>query len=218
VPRVWEKMQEGITAVGAQTTGLKRKIADWAKSIGPQGTYAEINGGPLPRGWGIAKKLVFDKIKANLGLDKCEIFIFSAAPLKESTRLFFLHLNFYLYNIYGMSELSGPQTISNPKAFKEFHSIEALKEAGEVFPGLELRIANPDAEGNGEICLRGRNTFMGYYKNEKETRETVDSKGFVHSGDVGVVGQNKTLSITGRIKELLITAGGENVAPVLIEN
>jgi long-chain-fatty-acid--CoA ligase ACSBG len=59
---------------------------------------------------------------------------------------------------------------------------------------------------------------MGYYKNEKETRETVDSKGFVHSGDIGVVGSNKTLSITGRIKELLITAGGENVAPVLIEN
>ena len=59
---------------------------------------------------------------------------------------------------------------------------------------------------------------MGYYKNEKETRETVDSKGFVHSGDVGVVAANKTLSITGRIKELLITAGGENVAPVLIEN
>lgn len=59
---------------------------------------------------------------------------------------------------------------------------------------------------------------MGYYKNEKETKETIDSKGFVHSGDVGVVGANRTLSITGRIKELIITAGGENVAPVLIEN
>ena len=59
---------------------------------------------------------------------------------------------------------------------------------------------------------------MGYFKSEKETRETIDSKGFVHSGDVGLLNQNKVLSITGRIKELIITAGGENVAPVLIEN
>jgi long-subunit acyl-CoA synthetase (AMP-forming) len=74
--------------------------------------------------------------------------------------------------------------------------------------GLQLNIDNPDGEGNGEICLRGRNVFMGYYKDEKNTRETIDKKGFVHSGDVGVVGKNKVLSITGRIKELLITAGG----------
>ena len=71
VPRVWEKIQEGITAAGSQVTGLKKKIADWAKSIGTEGTYAEINGGPLPSGWSIAKKLVFDKVKANLGLDQC---------------------------------------------------------------------------------------------------------------------------------------------------
>lgn len=60
---MWEKLQEGIMAQGAQTTGLKKKIADWAKSIGAAGTYAEINGGPFPRGWSIAKKLVFNKIK-----------------------------------------------------------------------------------------------------------------------------------------------------------
>lgn len=124
---MWEKLEEGITAIGSQTTGLKRKIADWAKGMGAEGTYAEINGGPLPRGWGIAKKLVFNKIKENLGLDKCEIFFFSAAPMRESTRLFFLNLNFYLRNIFGMSELTGPQTVTNPKAFKNFHSIEALK-------------------------------------------------------------------------------------------
>jgi acyl-CoA synthetase (AMP-forming)/AMP-acid ligase II len=110
----------------------------------------------LPSGWSIAKKLVFDKIKENLGLDQCELFFFSAAPLKESTRLFFLNLNIYLRNIYGMSELSGPQTTTNPKAFSNYHSIEALKEAGECYPGLELRISNPDADGNGEVCLRGR--------------------------------------------------------------
>lgn len=138
--------------------------------------------------------------------------------MRESTRLFFLNLNIYLRNIFGMSELSGPETITNPAVFKDFSLIESLKEAGQVIEGLQIAIDNPDAEGNGEICLRGRNTFMGYYKNEKETRETVDKRGFVHSGDVGVVSSNGVLSITGRIKELIITAGGENVAPVLIEN
>lgn len=63
VPRVWEKMEEKLTAIGQETTGVKRKIADWAKSIAAEGTYAEYNGGPLPRFWGLAKKLVFDKIK-----------------------------------------------------------------------------------------------------------------------------------------------------------
>lgn len=71
--------------------------------------------------------------------------MFSAAPMRESTRLFFLNLNIYLRNVFGMSELSGPETFTNPKAFKDFHSTEALKEAGEPLPGLELQIANPDA-------------------------------------------------------------------------
>lgn len=96
-------MEEKITAIGAQTTGLKRKIADWAKSKAPEGTYAEVNGGNFPSGWGLAKKLVFNKIKENLGLDQCEYFIFSAAPMRESTRAFFLNINFFLMNCYGMS-------------------------------------------------------------------------------------------------------------------
>ena len=71
VPRIWEKMEEKITQIGAQTTGVKRKIADWAKAKAADGTYAEINGGQLPFMWGLAKSLVFNKIKENLGLDKC---------------------------------------------------------------------------------------------------------------------------------------------------
>ncbi len=101
-------MEEKLVAIGSETTGLKRKIADWAKAKGAAGTYAEINGGSLPSFWGLAKKLVFNKIKEGLGLDQCEIFMFSAAPMRESTRLFFTNLNIYLYNIFGMSELAGP--------------------------------------------------------------------------------------------------------------
>ena len=110
-------------AIGAQTTGLKRKIADWAKSKAAEGTQAQLNGGSFPSGWSLAKKLVFNKIKQNLGLDKCEIMIFSAAPIKQSTRLFFLNLNLYLHNVYGMSELAGPQTLTKPSAFKNLSAI-----------------------------------------------------------------------------------------------
>lgn len=124
----------------------------------------------------------------------------------------------YIHIVYGMSELSGPETFSHPWSWDKFDSRDALREAGRPLDGLDLCIENPDADGNGEICLRGRNCFMGYFKNEEETKSVVDRKGFVHSGDVGVILKNGSLAITGRIKELLITAGGENVAPVLIEN
>lgn len=79
-------------------------------------------------------------------------------------------------------------------------------------------IDNPDQDGNGEICYRGRHIFMGYYKDPESTRKTLDSNRYLHSGDVGRLDSRGNLQITGRIKELLITAGGENVAPVLIED
>ncbi len=81
-----------------------------------------------------------------------------------------------------------------------------------------MMIFRPDKDGNGEICYKGRNRFMGYYKNDQSTRETIDKDGYLHSGDVGKLDKLGNLQITGRIKELIITAGGENVAPVLIEN
>lgn len=80
--------------------------------------------------------------------------------------------------------------------------------------GCDLMIANPDEHGEGEICMRGRNIMMGYLKNEKATADTIDNNGYCHSGDKGKIDADGFLQITGRIKELIITAGGENVAPV----
>lgn len=115
-----------------------------------------------------------------------------------------------------MSELSGPQTFTDPYVWDSYSSSAFFREGGTTIDGLETAIMNPDSDGNGEICLRGRNCFMGYFKNEEETKATIDRKGYVHSGDVGIVKENGVLYLTGRIKELLITAGGENIAPVLI--
>jgi long-chain-fatty-acid--CoA ligase ACSBG len=155
--------------------------------------------------------VIFNKIKKALGLENSKIFAFGAAPLKKQTLEFFKSIGFVLNNIYGMSESTGPQ-FSN----MDGNPIE-LNTVGVPIPGTACKIANPDQDGVGEICFRGRNRFMGYYKNENATNETIDKQGFLHSGDQGYINKNGNLLITGRIKELIITAGGENVAPLPIE-
>ena len=116
-----------------------------------------------------------------------------------------------------MSESSGPETISSFKTFEKVDD-DCLKSCGSALNGTEILIFNPDNTGEGEICYRGRNRFLGYFKNEQETRLTIDKQGFLHSGDLGRLDKTGNLSITGRIKELIVTAGGENVAPIIIEN
>lgn len=116
-----------------------------------------------------------------------------------------------------MTESGGPETLSDPRNYEKF-DMECMKSAGKAIEGTDLIIYKPDRSGEGEICYKGRNRFMGYYKMEADTRKTIDSEGYLHSGDLGRLDPKSNLTITGRIKELIITAGGENVAPVLIEN
>ena len=116
-----------------------------------------------------------------------------------------------LFNIYGMSETSGAFTIQTPGRF-------SLVAAGFSMDGSDIMIDRPDENGEGEICMRGRNIMMGYLKNDEATQSTIDAQGYLHSGDRGKIDKDGFLRITGRIKELIITAGGENVAPVPIED
>ena len=116
-----------------------------------------------------------------------------------------------LFNCYGMSETTGSTTSHTALNFR-------LDTAGPAMPGTELKISNADEYGEGEILMRGRNTMMGYLKNEQATIETIDSQGFIKSGDRGKIEKDGHLKITGRIKELIIGAGGENIAPVPIED
>jgi long-chain-fatty-acid--CoA ligase ACSBG len=160
----------------------------------------------------IVKGVVFNKIRRALGLENAKLLAFGAAPLKKQTLEFFKSLGIVLHNFYGMSESTGPAFCN-----LEGTPIE-LNSAGVVLPGTDVRIVNPDKDGVGEICFRGRHRFMGYYKNEAATLETIDSEGFIHSGDQGYLNKNGNLLITGRLKELIVTAGGENVAPVPIED
>lgn len=215
VPRVWEKMQEKMKSIGAKSSTVRRKVAAWAKDVGLQTNLSRINQNGAtartPFSYHIAKKLVFKKVRKALGLDRCNKCFTGAAPITKDTLEFFLSLNIPLYELFGMSESSGPHTISVPEAFR-------LTSVGKEIPGCKTKLQSPDEEGNGEICLWGRHVFMGYLNMADKTEEALDAEGWLRSGDLGKHDQNGFLFITGRIKELIITAGGENVPPVPIED
>jgi long-subunit acyl-CoA synthetase (AMP-forming) len=205
VPRVWEKMQAKIAAVGAQNSATKKKIAAWARKQGLAGGYAEQAGKRKPLLYGLANKLVFSKVRERLGLDRCKVAATSAAPISRDTLEFFLGLGLPLCEVYGMSECTGPTTLSLPTKYK-------TGKVGWVLPGTELKIAD-----DGEICMRGPHVFRGYLKDAASTTEALDADGWLHSGDIGTKDAGGYVQITDRKKELIITAGGENVAPQLIE-
>ncbi len=207
VPRVWEKIQEAMMAAGAQSSPIKRKIAAWARKKGLTGEYAHQEGKAMPFMYDIAGKLVFSKVRQKLGLDRCRIFSSSAAPISVDTLEFFSSLGIRLSEAYGMSECTGPSTFSVPKSRKyRFGTV------GIPIQGTELSIAD-----DGELLIRGPHVFKGYYKNAAATRETIDVNGWLHSGDVGEIDEKGFVKVTDRKKELIITAGGENIAPQVLE-
>ncbi|XP_009578031.1 PREDICTED: long-chain-fatty-acid--CoA ligase ACSBG2 [Fulmarus glacialis] len=212
VPRVWEKMEEKMKSIGAKSSALRRKVASWAKGVGLQTNLKRMNGySEVPMNFHLARHLVYKKVRKAIGLDRCTKCYTGAAPITRETLEFFLSLNIPVFELYGMSESSGPHTISLPHAFK-------LTSCGKEVTGCRTLIHKPDGDGVGEICFSGRHIFMGYLNMEEKTKEAIDEDGWLHSGDLGKHDKDGFLYITGRIKELIITAGGENVPPVPIED
>lgn len=205
VPRVWEKIEAKMKAAGASAPPHRQKLVAMAKSIATEAGAKRERGEAPGFANAIFDKLIYSKIRKRLGLDKCGIQLSGAAPIARSTQEYFRSLGIEIYNIYGMSECTGAATFSHPKRFK-------LGTAGVGVPGSELKIAK-----DGEILMRGPHVFAGYYKDEAATHEALDADGWLHSGDIGEIDANGLLSITDRKKDLLITAGGENVAPQVIE-
>eukprot|EP00457_Paulinella_chromatophora_P001618 gb/GEZN01001620.1/.p1 GENE.gb/GEZN01001620.1/~~gb/GEZN01001620.1/.p1 ORF type:complete len:813 (-),score=86.22 gb/GEZN01001620.1/:290-2728(-) len=216
VPRVWEKFAEKLKAKGESNGHVKKMIGGWAKSVG-LGRYhnhAFGNSGDDPLLYGLANKLVFHNVRTALGLDRSRFQLTAAAPISKEILEYWGSLDIPILEIYGMSENTGPQNSCSPWVY-------VPGSCGRPIPGCEIKIdhvADRDNKGEGEICFRGRHIMMGYMKDPERTRETIDPEGFLHSGDVGHVDENGLLFITGRIKELIITAGGENVAPVPVED
>ena len=208
VPRVWEKFHAGITAKLEEASGIKAKIAAWALKVG-RAANAKRNRGTEPGGMlafqeKVADKLVLGKVRHALGLDRGRVLVSAAAPISTELLEFFSAL-FVIHEVYGQSEDNGPTTLTMPGRTK-FGTV------GVPFPGTDVKIAE-----DGEIVVRGPNVFMGYYKDHEATAETLID-GWLQSGDLGEFDDQGYLTITGRKKDIIITAGGKNVAPSYLES
>lgn len=214
VPRVYEKIQEKLLEVGKTNTGLKKKIADWAKSASYQHHQDLLKGLPgNSLSYKIAKKIVLSKVHQALGFERARGFYSSAAPLSDDVFQYFCHLDMPIQELLGSSETSGPQTASTPGTGTKLGSV------GRCYDTWEIELLDKDPEkGLGEIVTRGRNCCMGYLWDESKTAELIDPQGWVHSGDLGRFDEDGFLFIGGRQKEIIVTGGGENVAPVPIED
>ncbi len=208
VPRIWEKFHAGITAKASQATGLKKRILSFAQSMGTA-YHAAQNRGHEPGagtkiGYAIANKLVFSKLKPAVGLGRARICVSGAAPIAREVLEFFASIDVVVQEVYGQSEDTGP-TSFNRLGKTKYGTV------GPVIPGAEVRIAE-----DGEILVKGPNVFLGYYKEPEATAETLKD-GWLYSGDLGKFDDDGFLVITGRKKEIIITAGGKNIAPKNIE-
>ena len=209
-PRIFEKAYSAIVLKGRAPGGLKSKIFEWALSVGREVSavrqeYREP-GGLLAIKAAIAEKLVFSKIKAMFG-GRIRFFISGSAPLSRELAEFFHSLGMPILEGYGLTESSAASFINLPDNFK-FGTV------GPPLPGIDVRIA-PDT---GEVLFRGRGIMRGYHNLPEESAATVDSEGFLHTGDKGEIDERGRLKITGRIKELIKTSGGKYVAPAKIES
>jgi long-chain-fatty-acid--CoA ligase ACSBG len=244
VPLVWEKVADKIRAIGAEVTGAKKKVATWAKGVGLEySKNCQLGGtGAYPAGFGLADKLVLSKVKANLGLQELKFGFTGAAPIRVDTLEYYGSLGIQVNEVYGMSECTGACTWSSDLAHEwgscgwEIPGVEVRcftvdpeninnKKLVPEAPALDCT----EEEYQGELCFRGRNIMMGYMANadlgqehvddiNKKVAETIDAEGWLHSGDKGLITNRGMVKITGRYKELIIGDGGENIAPVPIED
>jgi long-chain acyl-CoA synthetase len=208
VPRIWEKLHAGISGKLAEAKGAKQKIAAWAMAVGTEVSKHRMRGEPLPPVLAaqhrIAHRLFFSKVKSAIGLDQALTCVSGAAPIAREVLELFASLDLVVQEVYGQSEDTGPTSYNRPGKVK-------LGTVGPAFPGVDVKIA-----ADGEILVRGPNVFLGYYREPEATREVLVD-GWLHSGDLGAFDADGFLSITGRKKEIIITAGGKNVAPKNIE-
>ncbi len=209
-PRIWEKMYSSITLAMAEATPLARWTYRRALALGLAAAEARAAGRPVPalRRWLLAlhRAAALVNVKKRLGLARMRYAVTGAAPIAPDLVKWFVALGIDLREAYGATETSGLCT-ATPVGEIRFGTV------GVPPPSTAVRIGD-----QGEILVRGPNVFAGYRNKPEETRAAIDAGGWLHTGDVGALTGDGHLSITDRLKDILITAGGKNVTPSLIEN
>ncbi len=209
VPRVLEKVHTAVSANFAAATGMKRRLIDWALDVGKQVSELRQRQESIPPGLAfrhrVADRLVYSKVKARLG-GRLRAAISGGAPLAKEIAEFFHVLDILILEGYGQTEETTASNVNRPDRFK-FGTV------GPAIPGIEVMTAE-----DGEILIKGPTVFAGYFKDEAATRAALPGDGWLHTGDVGVIDEDGFLTVTDRKKDILVTAGGKNVAPQNIEN
>jgi long-chain acyl-CoA synthetase len=207
VPRIFEKIYTAANSTAEKAGGMQRAVFNWAVGVGRRVRELERRGKspwpPLRLQYAIADRLVLSNIRNLFGGRIIEA-VSGAAPINPEILRFFDAAGVLVLEGWGMTETSTAATVARPDEFK-FGTI------GKPFPGCEVKIA-----ADGEILVRGPNVFQGYYNNEEATREALVD-GWLHTGDLGAIDADGFVRITGRKKDIIITAGGKNITPANIE-
>ena len=210
VPRVWEKLMAGLQAgISAEPDENRRKMVQGAIGAAIAAYRLRHEGKSVPdevAGVVAQAQPLFTLLRSKVGLDRCTTAITSTAPCRPEVHEFWAALGMPLYEVWGMSELTGPATVVP----MDDHQAPSI---GKPMPGVEVRLGE-----DGELLVRGGNVMVGYYKEPAKTADIIDEDGWVHSGDIAQPGPNGQFRIVDRKKELIITSAGKNISPANLES
>jgi long-chain acyl-CoA synthetase len=209
VPRLFEKVHAAVLERLERAQGMRRRVGEWALRVGYEVSRRRQAGKPVPPALAlrhrVADRLFFSKVRAQLG-GRLRIGFSGGAPLAKEIGEFFHAIGILVLEGYALTECTAAVTVNRPDRFR-FGTV------GPALPGVELRLA-----GDGELLIRGETVFSDYFKDAGATRKVLDDEGWLHSGDIAAIDADGFVTITDRKKDILITAGGKNVAPQNLEN